>query len=38
MGKIREDLNGLRLAKLEKRRPNFFQAYINLYESVIHNA
>ncbi len=34
MGKIREDLNGLRSNKLEKRRLDLFQVYLNLYESV----
>ncbi len=35
MGKIREDLNGLRSSKLEKRRPDISQVYLNLYESVL---
>ncbi len=35
MGKIREDENGLRLGNLKKRRPDVFQVYLNLYESVI---
>ncbi len=37
-GKIREDLNRLRSGWLEKRWPNFFEVYLNLYESVIYNA
>ena len=31
-------LNGLRSGKLEKRRPDFFQVYLNLYKGVIYNA
>ncbi len=38
MGKIREDQNGLRSGTLEKRRPDFFEVYLNLYESAIYNA
>ncbi len=37
-GQIREDLNGLRSGNLEKRRPDIFQVYLNLYESVNYNA
>ncbi len=38
MVKIREDLNGLRSGKLEKRRRDFFQVYLNLNESGIYDA
>ncbi len=34
MGRIREDKNGFRSRKLKKRRPDFFQVHLNLYESV----
>ena len=30
-----EDLNGLHLSKLEKRRPTFLQISISLYQNVI---
>ena len=38
MGKIREDKNGLRSGKFEKRWPDIFQVSLNLHESVIYNA
>ena len=31
-------LNGLRSGKLEKRRPDSVQVYLNLYKGVIYNA
>ena len=36
MGKNEEDLSGLHLGKLEKRRLLFFQVYLNLYKTECH--
>ena len=38
MDKTEEDWSGLKLGKFEKRRPTFFQIYINLYQNVIYKA
>ncbi len=37
MDTIEEDLNGLHLRKLEKRRHDFFQGYLRLYTIAIYN-